>query len=448
MHDGTKKVNMSATFSTGQTSRRPSERASGNSPLMRFLFAGGLVFLFPAFIYQLAVNHISGDFTGSRILQAANLACSIYAIVMIATSRQPTEIAKWSRPLIILVGLAFVSAAWSFRTAATLQASMVLLSTTLFGAAMATRLSPVACVQLIIRTMTLGCLMSVIWVVVFPDSGVHQLTDAYQTVHAGLWRGIFSHKQGLGVFAGWTTGLLLFYGSICFSILPIRVVALACSITCLIGTQSATGILTACVAAAMLYATYWIARRPPQMRKSPMIVLIAVLFVVYAAQKFGLLDFIPDLFGKSTDLSGRADFWPYVMDRFKNSGSTLLGGGLGSDYAVAMAPGASVDNGYIDKLIEFGYVGSAIVFATYGWIVWAGIRLILTSPSALAATTIFPANVMFALLFINISESNFMSKNIGTVLVAVAVCQIGRQRNNTLVRGRAAAGGKVAAIHP
>jgi exopolysaccharide production protein ExoQ len=407
---------------------RPGTPSPSGGLLMRLCFTFGLLFLSPAFVYQLAYNSVTGETTGSWILQVVNLGCLAVAVMAIWLSRDAIDIARRCRPLIVLVVMAFASAAWSYNSVATIRAGVVLLTATLFGVAMAARLSPIACVRLIVRTMVLGCLLSIIWVIVFPETSVHQLTDAYQTQHVGLWRGIFSHKQGLGVFAGVTTGMLFFYGSTAFSSPPLRICAIACGVACLIGTQSVTGFLTMAVLVTFLFATYTIARSRPQSRKVTMIALVAAAATLYTAFSLGLLSFIPELFGKSADLTGRQEAWPYVMAQFKNSGSALFGGGFMSGFGPAViAPGLSVDNGFIDLLVEFGYLGSLVVFAVYGWIVRGGIRLILKTQATLASTAIFPFNVMVIFLFINISEGNFMSRNISTVLIAVAACQIIRQ---------------------
>ena len=56
--------------------------------------------------------------------------------------------------------------------------------------------------------------------------------------------------------SGLTFGLLMFYGSMVFPSVVLRLAALACALLCLIGTQSATGILVAGLAPAVFYTSY------------------------------------------------------------------------------------------------------------------------------------------------------------------------------------------------
>jgi exopolysaccharide production protein ExoQ len=411
----------------------PSRSPDGNL-LMHFCFAFGLIFLMPAFIMQLAV--VPGDltFTTSRTLQVANLFCGAYGIAMILTSRQVTGTMLRCWPILLLVGLAFASSVWSTNPASTIRQSPVLVTTSAFAMAMAGRLSPATCYRLIIRTMALVCLLSVLWVVLFPQQGMHQATDPFQYQHAGLWRGIFTHKQGLGVTSGLTTGLLLFYGSMTFSSLLFRLGAIACSVMCLVGTMSATGFVIAIALPIMLYTTYWIARRPPSVRKGMMALLVVTITAGYACFHLGILDFVMPMIGKSTDLSGRADFWPWVLANIKNSGSALLGGGFAGGWESVVAPDVSIDSGYILLVVWFGYLGAAIVLAVHGWVLWAGAKLIFSARSETAAILVFPFCIMMVEFILNITETAFMGKNINTVLVTVAAYQIVRYQSAVRTR--------------
>ena len=186
---------------------------------------------------------------------------------------------------------------------------------------------------------------------------MHQETDLFQTVHAGLWRGIFTHKQGLGTFAGIATGLLLFYGRVAFSSSIVWICALACCATCLWATKSVTGFLGALVLTISLYVTYWASYLPRSNRQVAICALIFGCAVIMALFSQGFFDFLPELFGKSTDLSGRSNYWSYLLARLEGSGRMLLGGGLRANFVDVLIPGFGVDNGYMNLLVEFGLSG-------------------------------------------------------------------------------------------
>jgi O-antigen ligase len=408
-------------------------KASGVNLSAKVIFAIGLMVLMPSFVLELAVDPVTFQFQNSRILQAGNLVCGTYALGIIVTSRQIAATVRRCWPVLLQIVIAYCSLLWSYNFSGTLRGADTFLIASVFGFALAGKTSAAQSIQLIIRTMTLACMLSVVWVLVFPQQGIHQLTDPFQTVHAGLWRGIFSHKQALGVISGMTTGLLFFYGAMAFRSIPVRVGAIACSSTCLLGTGSVTGMMIAVILPLMLYVTYWIATRPPSLRKGLLLVFVLATAMAYGAFHIGVLNFLLTLLGKSVDLTGRAEFWPWVLANVR-ANSFLLGGGLASGWAEVVAPSISIDNGYIELVVSFGYLGAAIVIGTYVWLAWLGARLILLSGRHVAAEEIFPFCIVLIELLINITETNFMTKTIHTILMAVAVYRV-TQRTMSLRSG-------------
>ena len=300
------------------------------------------------------------------------------------------------------------------------------MTTALLGLVIVGLLPGFQSVKFIVRTMAVGCLLSILWVVLFPETAIHQLSDPYQTVHAGLWRGVFSHKQGLGYFSGLTVGLLLFYRTSIFSA-PVWAFFLVCSVICLIGSGSATGMVATVIAPAFLFMAYFIARLPLPFRQ-PMVVKFAIgVAIIGLAFRLGILNYvIVQILGKSTDLTGRADFWPIILQNFYASGHSFLGGGFGAKIAADMSEW-SVDNGYVDKFLEFGYLITPLIFGIFVLILWKGIRLVVANPGGQTSANIFPFAVWCVTLILNITESNFMTKCLSTVLTSVAVGLIVQQ---------------------
>jgi hypothetical protein len=424
--------------------RRAQNRPPEGGVALRLFFAVGLMFQMPTFVSQLTYDPVSNQSTGSIVLQLANLLCFVIGAAVILTAPDKKEILRKSAAPLLLVGIALLSTLWSNDRASTFRACFVLASTTLFTCAMCARLSPAACVQLMIRMMTVACLLSVIWVILFPETGVHQSTDASQTQHAGLWRGVFSHKQGLGVVSGLTTGLLLSYGSVAFPSLVIRIGAMLIAFACVLGSQSVTGLLITFVLSTLFYLCYWIARGPAPQRRTGAWAIVVALVVFYLAFHFQLLNFIMPLLGKSEDLTGRADFWPWVLDNLRNT-APLLGGGYSGGLAEVVGPGVSIDNGFIEKIVDFGYGGSAVLLAIYARSLWGAVRLIMSARPEEAAIRAFPLVVMLIELFIGISETAFMSKSINWVVVIVAMYQVAHYQSRGVAPIRSAGGSRTGA---
>jgi O-antigen ligase len=162
-----------------------------------------------------------------------------------------------------------------------------------------------------------------------------------------------------------------------------------------------------------------VAKFPPGARSAKFNTLLLSGLALVAAFHLGVLDFLPRLLGKSSDLTGRTDIWPLALELFRQSGAAALGGGFGSGFAQYLID-APIDSGYIDKIIEFGYVGSTVVFAMYVWILLTGRRLVVETSPSRAVVDIFPFSIVTVVMVINITEGLFMEKHITTVLVAIA----------------------------
>jgi exopolysaccharide production protein ExoQ len=394
---------------------------------VQLFFIAGLLLTIQAFTYQLSNDPLTGLRTGSRLIQVISLSVLFYSLVLLHTSRDSWKIVTRCWPILFLAGLGLLSATWSINSSTTVRATYNFLSVSLVCLAMAARFSPLECLRIVLRMMTLGCVMSILWAQIFPEVGVHQATDLVQMVHAGLWRGIFTHKQGLGVFSSLTLGLLLFYGSVAFPMLIVRVAAIACAGVCLYGTGSVTGLLTASILTMLLYITRWISHVPRPQRAILIRALIFSLSAIALAFNLGWLDFVPILLGKTADLNGRSDMWPYVLALTRSS-YMLFGRGLGTNFSNPIFEGGiSIDNGYVDVTMELGYVGAAAIMAIYGGMLWAGGRLIERTPPDSAGINLFPFCYMVALFVINVSEGLFMKREIATVLFVLAISFIFRE---------------------
>lgn len=368
---------------------------------------------------QLAMD-ATGRWVGSPILQVITISSELFVIGVILGLAEVRALIVRCWPIWLLVGLAFLSAIWSRNPGATVHTANTYMTVALFGVALVGLFPGFECVKLVIRTMALGCLLSIIWVILLPEVAIHQLTDPYQTVHAGLWRGIFSHKQGLGLFAGLTAGLLIFYRT---AIYPMAgfLFFLGCAIACVFGTGSATGLITMLITPVVFFAAQFVARLSRPLRGPAFIKFAAAAFLLGVAFKAGIFDYvIVQILGKSTDMTGRADIWPIVLQNFANSGYAFLGGGFGADIASDLSEW-SVDNGFIDKYLEFGVLFSPVVYFVFAATLWWGIRLIITTRNKDTNADVFPFAMWSIVLIANYTESNFMAKNLSTVLTSIAL---------------------------
>src|SRR5262249_5688851 len=140
-------------------------------------------------------------------------------------------------------------------------------------------------------------------------------------------------------------------------------------------------------------------------RAVAMNVVMSIIIFVYLLWSYGFLSSIPELFGKSSDLSSRTEYWSIAMDVFKGSGDALLGGGYAVGLQHLFPEFVYVDNGYIDVLMQFGYLGSCVVAVFVIWLMLGARRIIVEQVRRPTALDVFPMAMTFALGFIFITES-------------------------------------------
>ena len=396
----------------------PIRRTRGPSAFIKTILFIGLPFYYGAFTMQLAYD---GDqHSTSIILQISYLMFGLFGVVMLATApKEAKQIVARCKPIFYMVALCFMSSLWSTSIKLTLKESCAFFLTSAFALALPARLGDDAA-PFLIRSMAFGCLLSIVWILLLPGSAIHQATDAFQTVHAGLWRGVFTHKQALGTFAGFTIGLILFYGRLAFSNILLRVGALTCAVVCLMGSQSATGFLMAIVMTVLLYVTYAMTKLPPNVRKIAILGFSASMLIVLLLFRYGALSFIPMLLSKSADLTGRDEMWRLILNNFSASGvRVIFGGGFASDWDIT--EGLPIDSGYYKKLIEFGYAGSLLFIVFFAQIYVASASLLIHVSRERAALAVFPISVFLILVFYSITETGVMERHISSFFIVLAV---------------------------
>lgn len=413
----------SLSISTSNVHRRDD---GGNALAQLAMRAGFHVFL----IFNYGAFGVTASVLGMRpVLQLIYVLGGLFAAGLIASSPKARDLLGRCWQLQVVCLLALVSAAWSVDLLLSLKASFTLIATLLLGIALVGRLGSKESLRLFIRSMSLACLLSVVWGLAIPDWGTHQATDKYQAVHAGLWRGIFTHKVNLGIFAGLTTGLLLFYGWRVFSNPLSYMIALVSAGGCILGSGSASGLATFSLLTSLLFVSQWMAikratTRRPWLRLASISTLL-IIAIIYS----GFLDAFAIFLGKSSDMTGRTDYWPYVIN-YVNDTSPLLGFGYGQytyvGEAIEFSSGVylpEAHNGLIDMFVAFGYVGALLVAVIFVHLVWRSAYLLMRSPVIAAKLGVFPFSFFVTMLFVSYAESVVLdSRGVWTVLLSIAVC--------------------------
>lgn len=109
--------------------------------------------------------------------------------LIIVRWRRFIYVATTDKFLLLLTGLALISALWSAAPIVTLRRSLALVSTTIFGVYLASRFSLKEQLRLLAWALGIAALLSLLFVVVPPHYGIET-----RGVYTGVWRGIYHQK--------------------------------------------------------------------------------------------------------------------------------------------------------------------------------------------------------------------------------------------------------------
>jgi O-antigen ligase len=307
-------------------------------------------------------------------------------------------------PLAPFLAWAALTVFWTDAPASTRNALVALGALILAAFVAAARLSLEQLARAFIASIALSALLSLATVVLAPQLGIHQPTDAAQAIHAGAWRGIHMHKNALGPLSAVFLSALLFAGRPLIG--PLAKWSLVALLALLV-VMSRSALAIAIIPAAA--ATGWIAVRTSAAAR----LLAAVFLTLLAVLSLLGLDLLLAGLGRDTTLTGRTGIWSVAFAFIEQSPLTGFGfrslsyGGFA--YRAAVATGlADPHNGFLDLALGTGLIGvllllGAIVFAFHaaGGAARAGHR-------AQGAAQLFAA-ALAGWLLTNLSETNMQA---------------------------------------
>ncbi|MEM0326366.1 MAG: O-antigen ligase [Desulfurococcaceae archaeon] len=330
------------------------------------------------------------------------------------------KLALKDKLLLLLVGLAFISVAWSREPAVTLRRSLALIGTTLFGMYLAMRFSLREWLTLLAWALGLAALLSLVFALLIPSWGV------MQHIHEGSWRGIYVHKNILGrIMVIAMLALILLQHK-----RGLRAIVKWLLVTLAIGLVVLSGSATALVIAFMLLVLLPLFRA---LRWQVTLVIPLVIILVLAGGAIAtwlVANYEPLLLalGRDATLTGRTELWGAMVHAGLEK--PLLGYGFGAFWLGYSSPAGSVwqavrweplhgHNGYLDLWLELGLIGAVIYLV---WLVSIAGRAIHYLRCNFHAAALWPPLFLSLTLVYNLVESNILQQNhlIWVLFVATA----------------------------
>ena len=353
-------------------------------PRLELWFWGLCIFLLTSpFVYQLTGLDPSQEFARdpSTLRRTGSSGFLLYVIryaVMSATivpilPHWREAIARLPRiaPALLFVGWAATTLFWTDGLTSSFNAILALVSLVVVGYCLALRLPPHLFARSFVYAGVFVIGFSILYVIFLPHFGIHQATDAAQSIHAGNWRGEYPHKNLLGGAAAVSACMAILAGP---RVLPSRLFKygfLAVTLLVIVKTGSATALALTCLVP--ILALFFVALDGRQ-RMLALVVLLPLAFAGFAALQFAL-----GLLGRDLTLTGRTDLWAIAPDWIARRPFTGYG------YASTTYGGFMLElwrrydlldphNGYVNLVLGTGITGLALFL----WAAFSTLRVART----------------------------------------------------------------------
>jgi O-antigen ligase len=327
------------------------------------------------------------------------------------------------------IGLMFASVAWSVNAAVTFKDAVELAGTTLVAYYLVLRYPLARLLELFGAAFATIAALSYLFIVIAPSR-------SRMNFGSGAWCGIFQEKNNLAaamVLAIITFSILVFTGS-----RKQRMFAAIGWIACfvlLLGSQSATA-FAAGISAITIGVAAWFWRSPRCGPASRFAIAAVGSLIVGSLLLFGFQpDMVAQMLGRSATLTGRTDFWPYLLEAvadrpilgfgyeafFKSSEGT---GYLG-DY-VEQAGGWTpyhAHNSFLQITLDGGIVALILLIVLLLVVIVRALRYLTTERGAVAA---WPLIVVLYLVLGSYTETYLGDFNTleWVFLVAAFLCPV------------------------
>jgi exopolysaccharide production protein ExoQ len=336
-----------------------------------------------------------------------NYAISLFLLIL--RWRNVIYVLKRDRFNTTLIGFIVLSYFWSADPAVTIVRSIALIGSSLFGLYLATRYSRKEQLQLLAWTFGLTILFSLIFAVALPKYGV------MSGIHAGKWRGMFTHKNALG--KSMVLGSLIFlllaldkgkYQFFCWCGLGSSIFMLAIS-------QSSSAMITFLI----ISITFTIVNivRLPYTLMIPTILFLSIIGLFSNLWLSSNAGSLLGSIGKDATLTGRTDLWPAVIDKIWER--PWLGYGYSGFWGNSKSESVYIwrvtgwdppnsHNGMLDILLDLGILGLSLYLLGFIIGIFKGLNCVRRNR---AADAFWPVMYMMYFWFSNQTESGFLRQN-------------------------------------
>lgn len=221
--------------------------------------------------------------------------------------------------------------------------------------------------------IAIGCLLaltfSYVAIFAFPLSGIHP-SGGVEGQHAGLWRGIYDHKNVASAVMAVFVIIGIFTWREGYRVLGFAVTVLALVFLLNAGSKTSGALLPV----AMLYAAFVSRLKTPYLRFIISLVPLGILFTITVGSAvIPQINGVLQMIAPGTTFTGRLDLWQYTVERiaeqpfvgygFENfwGTSTVINADQPIELTWDVREIVHGHNSYLDAAISFGLPGLVII---------------------------------------------------------------------------------------
>jgi O-antigen ligase len=313
---------------------------------------------------------------------------------------------KW---ILLLTIIIFLSSSWSVNIDLTVARSIAVLGTTLFGVYFATRYSLKQQLYLLGWVFGLAIILSIFFVVALPQYGI------MQGIHAGAWRGIYTHKNGFGAIMELSVITFLifiisnrdknwfFYTGILVS-----------TILLLLSRSSSPLIYLIVLMLAFIISQVFRWEYRSRLVALSLFTTLGFVLVIWSVDQ---AEKIASIFGKDLTLTGRTELWGPVWEFIQKK--PWLGYGYGAVWSgwnsetgliwrIVRWEAPNAHNGFLEIWLGLGVLGLS-VFAIHIAISFMKALTLINQTGG--AVYFFPFLLILLTLINNVTESSLIDRN-------------------------------------
>ncbi|MEB3359467.1 MAG: O-antigen ligase [Synechococcales bacterium] len=342
------------------------------------------------------------------------LALGIYAVtalLLLLRWKKVLVFLSRDRWILLLLLLTVLSYFWSDAPSLTLRRSIAILGTSSFGIYLASRYSIAQQVRLLCWAFGIIAVLSLLLVVALPQLGISG------GPHDGAWRGVFAHKNGLGQKMAVSTAVFFLLSLDLRRKRWVALGGLGLSLLLAVFSRSTAGLLSAIAPLVLVPALQALRWRVKLMVPAVMAILAGggMLYFVITST----LGLLLTALGEDLTLTGRLEFWPYVIEKslerpWLGYGYEAFWRGLSGPsayiaYAIGGAtPPTHAHNGLLQLWLHLGVVGVMVFLAGFWMTVLRGIAWIRLGSDA---ASFWPIIYLVLMIAFNFSESAILEYN-------------------------------------